>query len=90
MEADLLVMATDVEGVFTNWGTPEAAVLGTVTPTELENCEFAAGSMGPKVAAAIQFVRGTGNRAAIGALGDIDDIVAGTAGTNIVSELVAG
>ena len=40
--------------------------------------------MGPKVEAAVEFVKATGRRAAIGSLDDIDAIVAGTAGTNIV------
>jgi carbamate kinase len=47
---------------------------------------FAAGSMGPKVDAAVRFVEATGKRAAIGALEDIEHIVEGTAGTNIVTE----
>ena len=46
---------------------------------------FAAGSMGPKVEAAIDFVRKTGKRAAIGSLAEIEQIVAGTAGTQIVA-----
>jgi carbamate kinase len=45
---------------------------------------FAAGSMGPKVRAAIQFVEATGRRAAIGSLEDIEAIVAGRSGTNVV------
>jgi carbamate kinase len=40
--------------------------------------------MGPKVSAALRFVEATGNRAAIGALGDIEQIVEGVAGTSIV------
>ena len=46
---------------------------------------FAAGSMGPKVEAAVEFVRATGKRAAIGSLEQIDGLVAGTAGTNVVA-----
>lgn len=84
--ADLFVMATDAEGVFADWGTPQQRLLEWVTPEELEAYEFAAGSMGPKVEAAVRFVRGTGKRAAIGNLDDIEAIVAGTAGTNVVSE----
>jgi carbamate kinase len=44
---------------------------------------FAAGSMGPKVEAACRFVEATGHRAAIGALGDIERILAGEAGTTV-------
>jgi carbamate kinase len=57
--------------------------LGWVTPEELRAHPFPAGSMGPKVAAAVQFVERTGKRAAIGALADIEKIVAGEAGTNV-------
>ena len=79
--ADLYVMATDVDGVYLDWGTPEARKVDRATPDELESYDFAAGSMGPKVAAACAFARATGNRAAIGALADIEAIVAGEAGT---------
>lgn len=81
LEADLYVMATDVDGVYVNWGTPEARKIDRVTPEELEAYEFAAGSMGPKVEAACAFVHETGKRAAIGALPDIEAIVEGKAGT---------
>ena len=83
-EADLFVMATDAEGVFADWGTPEQRLLGWVTPEDLEAYDFPAGSMGPKVEAACRFVRATGKRAAIGCLDDIARIAAGEAGTNIV------
>jgi carbamate kinase len=46
---------------------------------------FAAGSMGPKVAAAAEFVERTGHRAVIGRLADIEQLVAGTAGTSVVA-----
>lgn len=81
--ADLFVMATDVQGVFLNWGTPDARLIRETTPGELKTHPFPAGSMGPKVEAACQFVEETGNRAAIGALGDILAIVAGDAGTQV-------
>jgi carbamate kinase len=83
LDADLLVIATDVKGVYLDWGKPEQRMLGWVTPEELRSHPFPAGSMGPKVQAAIQFVERTGKRAAIGSLEDIEQIVAGTAGTNI-------
>src|SRR5262245_5078483 len=85
LEVDLFVMATDVDGVYQGWGTPEQRRLGRVTPDELRDEAFAAGSMGPKVDAAVRFVEATGKRAAIGALGDIEAIVAGTAGTSVVA-----
>ena len=88
--ADLFVMATDVDGVYLDWGTPAQRRLGEVTPEDLIGSEFPAGSMGPKVDAAVRFVAKTGRRAAIGSLADIPGIVAGTAGTNIVPRYPSG
>jgi carbamate kinase len=85
LEADLYVMATDVDGVYVDWGTPDARLIRHATPEELETYDFAAGSMGPKVEAACHFVRETGNRAAIGSLADIEAIVKGEAGTIVES-----
>jgi carbamate kinase len=82
--ADLFLMATDVEGVFVDWGTPRQRLLELVTVDELQELAFAAGSMGPKVAAAARFVQRTGRRAAIGALEHIEAIVDGRAGTQVV------
>jgi carbamate kinase len=83
LDADLFVIATDVDGVYLDWGKPEQRKLGRVTIKDLKEHPFPAGSMGPKVAAAIQFVGKTGKRAAIGSLKDIEKIVAGEAGTNV-------
>jgi carbamate kinase len=87
LEADLFVMATDVDGVYADWGSPEQRRLDRVTPVELRGQPFAAGSMGPKVDAAVRFVEATGNRAAIGALEDIEEIVEGRAGTTVAATL---
>jgi carbamate kinase len=83
--ADLFVMATDVDGVYLDWGTPGQRRLGRVMLPELAGHRFAAGSMGPKVEAAARFAARTGHRAAIGSLADIAQIVAGEAGTNVVA-----
>jgi carbamate kinase len=85
VDADLFVMATDVECVYTGWGTPEQRRLDRVTPAELRALPFPAGSMGPKVDAAARFVEATGKRAAIGGLSDIEAIVEGGAGTQVVA-----
>ena len=82
--ADVYIMATDVDGVYTDWGTPHQRRLGDISPEELNAFEFPAGSMGPKVDAATEFVEATGGRAVIGSLDQIDGLVAGTAGTNVV------
>jgi carbamate kinase len=84
VEADLFVMATDVDGVYADWGTPQQRRLERVTPAELRGQPFAAGSMGPKVEAAARFVERTGKRAAIGGLNEIGSIVEGKAGTQVM------
>lgn len=84
LDADVFVMATDVDGVYLDYGTPDQCRLDRVTVAELRKHGFAAGSMGPKVEAALQFVERTGKRAGIGALQDIEGIVAGEKGTNVV------
>ena len=71
-------MATDVDGVYADWGTPDAAPHRTTSAGGAPRQEFAAGSMGPKVEAACRFVERTGKRAAIGGLEQIDGIVEGT------------
>ncbi len=83
LEADLLVIATDTDGVYVNYKQPDQKRLGCTTVAELKSYldQFPAGSMGPKVQAAIKFVEATGQRAAIGTLADIEKIVAGNAGT---------
>ena len=84
VEADLFVMATDVDGVYEGWGTPQQRRIEQATSDELAAATFAAGSMGPKVTAAVRFVERTGKRAAIGSLNDIAAVVEGAAGTQVV------
>ena len=83
IEADCLVIVTDVKAVFLDWGTPAQRAVGKVTPEALASHAFAAGSMGPKVAAACEFVRATGKRTVIGSLDEIEAMLAGTAGTQV-------
>jgi carbamate kinase len=85
VDADLLVMATDVDAVYDDWGTPQQHRLEKVTAAELRATSFPAGSMGPKVEAACRFVEETGGRSAIGALTDIQEIVSGSAGTQVLA-----
>jgi carbamate kinase len=82
-EADLFISATDAECVYLDWGTDTQRGIKTATPDAMDDYDFAAGSMGPKVDAACQFARRTGKAAAIGALADLKDIVAGEKGTTI-------
>ncbi|MBT3653537.1 MAG: carbamate kinase [Euryarchaeota archaeon] len=86
LDAELLILATDASGVYLDWGTDDAKMIERTTPEEIEQFEFAAGSMGPKVEAAADFVRRTGQRAVIGALADLEAMVAGKAGTQFVLE----
>ncbi|HYI21804.1 MAG TPA: carbamate kinase [Candidatus Limnocylindrales bacterium] len=88
LDADLFVMATDVDAVYADFGQPTQRRLPRLTPAEIETMNFAAGSMGPKVLAAVEFAEATGKRAAIGSLDEIDGLVAGTSGTSIVTEHV--
>ena len=83
IEADCLVIVTDVKAVFLGWGTPEQCAVGKVTPQALAKHSFPAGSMGPKVEPACEFVRATGKRAVIGSLDQIEAMLAGTAGTQV-------
>jgi carbamate kinase len=85
LDADLFVMATDVPAVYRDFGTPQQQAIGMATAAELAGGTFAAGSMGPKVEAAVDFVQRTGKRAAIGTLSDLRALVAGTRGTNVVA-----
>lgn len=84
LQADLLVIATDVDGVYRGWGTADQLHIGRMTVDQSEELGLPTGSMGPKVQAACRFVRRTGREAVIGALADIADMVAGGAGTRVV------
>jgi carbamate kinase len=90
LEADLFVMATDVEGVYRDFGTPHQVAVGRTTPSELEAMRLPAGSMGPKAEAAISFVRRTGRRAVIGTLAQLEGVVAGEEGTVVEPDAARG
>jgi carbamate kinase len=85
LDADTLVIATDVEAAVVHFGTPRARPLGQVSLAELEGYaadgKFASGSMGPKVEAAMRFVRSGGRRSVITALDRIALAVDGQVGT---------
>lgn len=83
LDADLLVIATDVNAAFIDFGKPTQKAIGEAHPDDMEKLGFAAGSMGPKVQAACEFARQTGKTAVIGSLSDIEAIVQGSAGTRI-------
>jgi carbamate kinase len=83
MQADCLIIATDVDAVYVNWGQADQRRLVNTTPHELAQLSFASGSMAPKVEAAVNFVKATGKRAVIGSLDAIEAMLAGSAGTVI-------
>ena len=84
LEADVLIMATDTEGVYLDWGTDSEKIISETTPEEIRKYDFDIGSMGPKVEAACSFVVRSGQRAVIGSLKDIEKMVNGTAGTQFI------
>jgi carbamate kinase len=79
LDADTLVIATDVPAVMVGFGTPDQRPLGRVSVAELRDHaahgEFARGSMGPKVEAALRFVEAGGKRSVITSLEHIADAV---------------
>ncbi len=88
LEADVLLILTDVAAVFVGYKTPGQRALARVTVAEMERFqaagEFTAGSMGPKVEAALQFAR-AGGLAVIASLLDVGAAVRGEAGTSIAA-----
>lgn len=87
LQADAYLMLTDVKAVYENWGQPGARAIRHASPDALERLTFASGSMGPKVAAACDFVRKTGGVAAIGALEDAAALLREEAGTIVTSRV---
>lgn len=87
-KADLLIILTDVDGVYLNFKKPGQRKLDAVRVDELEKYyaegHFPLGSMGPKVLAAINFIRNGGKRAAIGALEEGYEVFKGVRGTQII------
>ncbi|WP_265519797.1 carbamate kinase [Nitratireductor luteus] len=79
--ADALLMLTDVDAVYRNWGQPDQTAIRKAVSGELDPGDFPAGSMRPKVEAASAFVRATGGIAGIGALEDALAILERRAGT---------
>jgi carbamate kinase len=81
LRADALIIATDVEAVFADYGTPRQRAIRRATPRALAAAEFAEGSMGPKVRAACSFVEQTGGIAAIGSISDVEGLLKKETGT---------
>lgn len=81
IDADALVIATDVDALYTGWGQPGQRAVRRATPAALSEMAFPEGSMGPKVQAACAFAQSPGRFAAIGQLADVGALLRGEAGT---------
>ncbi|AVE40389.1 carbamate kinase [Providencia hangzhouensis] len=84
LESDHLIILTDADAVYRNWGTPEQSVIRCATVAEVAPMAIDDGSMGPKLMAVSRFVQRSGKPAYIGALKQIDAILKGEAGTRII------
>jgi carbamate kinase len=89
LRAELFIMLTDVANVYTDFGTARQRSIRAAHPDALEKMDFAAGSMGPKIRGACEFVRKTGHSSIIGQLSDLVKIMRSEAGT-LVSNDVTG
>lgn len=85
LDADALLMLTDVPNVEADWHTPQARPLAEVTTDEARRLKLAPGSMGPKIEAACRFIDAVGGIAAIGALADATALLRGERGTRITA-----
>jgi carbamate kinase len=83
LDADALMLLTDVDGVEVGFGTPDSTLIRHANPSGLRAGSFPAGSMGPKVDAACRFVEATGRRAMIGRLQDAVELLQGSRGTTV-------
>jgi carbamate kinase len=81
LQADALLLLTDVEGVQLDYGTPSARPLHEATPAQLAALDLPSGSMGPKAVAARRFVERGGQVAAIASLENARAALEGNAGT---------
>ena len=86
IHADALLILTDADAVYLDWGKPTQRPLAQVTPELLNEMQFDAGSMGPKVSACAEFVSRCHGIAGIGSLADGPAILAGDKGTLIRRE----
>jgi carbamate kinase len=86
LNADALLLLTDVAAVMDGYGTRQARPISRATPAGLRARHFPAGSMGPKIDAVCRFVEATGKPAAIGQLADAQALLAQQAGTVVVPD----
>jgi len=87
LDADALLILTDTDAVYLDWGKPTQEALSKTTPEILAKYKFDAGSMGPKVEASCEFIKQGGKLVGIGSLKDGLRILKGDAGTNIIARI---
>ena len=85
LAADSLLLLTNVDAVYRDWGEDKARPLRQATVNELRALSFEEGTMAPKVEAACRFAEATGKYAYIGHLNRINEIISGRSGTKIVA-----
>ena len=85
LDADALLIVTDVDAAYTGWGTPDQRPIRRADPGALRGHGFAEGSMGPKILAACEFVEKTGMRAVIGSITETMAMLRGEAGTTVAA-----
>jgi carbamate kinase len=86
LDADALLILTDVSAVCENWGTPQERRIKQAPAGVFAKMDFAKGSMGPKIYASCRFVKHSKKFAAIGKLAEVNEMLHGKAGTRIVDE----
>jgi carbamate kinase len=84
--ADHLLLLTDVDAVYRQWGTPRQKPIMRASVREFTDFPRDDGAMGPKVEAACRFVQATGRRAVIASLSDAAAALRGFAGTTVVPD----
>jgi carbamate kinase len=84
LDADGLVLLTDVDAIYEAFGTAEARAVRRIDVEHLRSMALDAGSMGPKAEACCRFVEATGRPAVIGALADAAAVFRGECGTEVV------
>jgi carbamate kinase len=89
LHADVLLLLTDVAGVYLDWPTPAKQLLRSAPSTIARSLDLDPGSMGPKLEAACVFASRTGRKAMIGALDEARRVLQGLAGTCITDEVEA-
>ena len=88
LDADCLLLLTDVPAVYTEFGTQGARQIRRARPVDLEPCNFPPGSMGPKIMGAVRFARRGACRSCIGRLDDVRGLLEGRTGTTISEDVV--